>query len=110
MRTDGAAPLRWHASRASASRSCRGAAARPRLWGPPPNQQPHRYVAVTTLRQDGQVVDRYETRFGIRQVGWDPDRGVVVNGEHIVLKGVNQHHDLGALGVAFNVRAARRQL
>lgn len=84
--------------------------ARPRLWGPPPNQQPHRYVAVTTLRQDGQVVDRYETRFGIRQVGWDPDRGVVVNGEHIVLKGVNQHHDLGALGVAFNVRAARRQL
>ena len=84
--------------------------AHPRLWGPPPNQQPHRYAAVTTLRQDGHVVDRYETRFGIRRVEWDPDRGVVVNGEHIVLKGVNQHHDLGALGAAFNVRAARRQL
>ena len=84
--------------------------ARPRLWGPPPGQQPHRYVAVTTLRQDGKVVDRYETRFGIRSLEFDPDRGVVVNGEHIVLKGVNQHHDLGALGVAFNVRAARRQL
>lgn len=83
---------------------------RPRLWGPPPTQQPHRYVAVTTVRQDGEVVDRYRTRFGIRDVQWDPDRGVVVNGEHIVLKGVNQHHDLGALGAAFNRRAAERQL
>src|SRR5690606_4143514 len=82
----------------------------PRLWGPPPTQHPHRYLAVTTLRQDGRVVDRYETRFGIRDVQWDPDRGVFVNGEHIVLQGVNQHHDLGALGAAFNRRAAERQL
>jgi beta-galactosidase len=83
---------------------------RPRLWGPPPSQQPHRYVAVTTLRHDGRVVDRHETRFGIRDVQWDPDRGVIINGEHIVLNGVNQHHDLGALGAAFNLRAAERQL
>lgn len=83
---------------------------RPRLWGPPPNQQPHRYVAVTTLRRDGEVVDRIETRFGIRRLEFDPDRGVVVNGEHVPLRGVNQHHDLGALGAAFNVRAAQRQL
>ncbi|MGY1408940.1 beta-galactosidase GalB [Luteimonas sp. A611] len=84
--------------------------ANPRLWGPPPGQQPHRHVAVTTLRQDGRIVDRYETRFGIRDVQWDPDRGVIVNGEHVVLNGVNQHHDLGALGAAFNLRAAERQL
>jgi len=83
---------------------------RPRLWGPPPNQQPHRYVAVTTLTRDDSVIDRYETRFGIRQLDFDPDRGVIVNGEHIPLRGVNQHHDLGALGAAFNVRAAERQL
>lgn len=93
---------------ASATASAR--IARPRLWGPPPTQQPHRYVAVTTLTRDGMVIDRYQTRFGIRDVQWDPDRGVVVNGEHIVLNGVNQHHDLGALGAAFNVRAAQRQL
>ena len=84
--------------------------ARPRLWGPPPRQQPHRYVAATTVRQDGRVLDRYETRFGIRRLEFDPDRGVVVNGEHIPLRGVNQHHDLGALGAAFNRRAAQRQL
>lgn len=40
----------------------------------------------------------------------DPDKGMLVNGERIALKGVNNHHDLGALGAAFNVRAAERQL
>ncbi|WP_374014148.1 beta-galactosidase GalB [Pseudoxanthomonas koreensis] len=84
--------------------------ATPRLWGPPPSQQPNLYLAVTTVRQDDRVIDRHETRFGIRDVQWDADRGVVVNGEHIVLNGVNQHHDLGALGAAFNLRAAQRQL
>lgn len=82
----------------------------PKLWGPPPTQQPNRYVAVTTVSQDGRVVDRYETRFGIRDVRFDPNQGIFVNGEHIRLQGVNQHHDLGALGAAYNHRAARRQL
>ncbi|MGL6159029.1 beta-galactosidase GalB [Microbulbifer sp.] len=82
----------------------------PRLWGPPPTQAPNRYVAVTTLEQDGRTLDRYETRFGIRELRFDAERGVFVNGERIYLQGANQHHDLGALGAAFNVRAAERQL
>lgn len=82
----------------------------PRLWGPPPTQVPHRYVAVTTLQHQGKTVDQYETRFGIRSLRFDPDSGIHVNGERIYIKGVNQHHDLGALGAAFNVRAAERQL
>ena len=84
--------------------------ANPRLWGPPPTQQPHRYVAVTTVTQDDKVVDVYETRFGIRSLRFDANQGLLVNGERIQIRGVNQHHDLGALGVAFNVRAAQRQL
>lgn len=82
----------------------------PRLWGPPPTQVPHRYVAVTTLRQGGAQLDEYETRFGVREVRFDPERGVLVNGQHVYLQGVNQHHDLGALGAAFNERVAERQL
>ncbi len=82
----------------------------PCLWGPPPTQQPNRYIAVTELLQNGDLVDIYETTFGIRKVEFDPDKGIFVNGEHIQLKGVNQHHDLGALGAAFNTRAAARQL
>ena len=48
--------------------------------------------------------------FGIRSLEFNPQKGIFVNGEHIQIKGVNQHHDLGALGAAFNIRAAERQL
>ncbi|MCS0613611.1 DUF4982 domain-containing protein [Massilia kyonggiensis] len=84
--------------------------ANPRLWGPAPEQQPHRYLAVTTVTRRGAVIDRYETRFGLRALRFDPDRGVLVNGVPVRLRGVNLHHDLGALGAAFNYRAAERQL
>jgi len=87
-----------------------GVVTKPKLWGPPPTQQPNRYVAVTTVSRDGRVADRYETRFGIRDVRFDPNEGIFVNGERIRIQGVNQHHDLGALGAAYNHRAAQRQL
>jgi beta-galactosidase len=82
----------------------------PRLWGPLPTQKPNLYMAVTTLLVDGKPMDSYETQFGIRSLEFDPDKGIFVNGERIPIKGVNQHHDLGALGAAFNKRAAERQL
>jgi len=82
----------------------------PKLWGPPPTQRPNLYVAVTSLLLKGKTIDEYETRFGLRSLVFDSDKGIIVNGEHIPIKGVNQHHDLGALGAAFNTRAARRQL
>ena len=88
----------------------RGTIARPKLWGPPPTQQPSRYEAVTTVSQGGKVVDTYATPFGIRTLKFDPDAGVSVNGEHIELRGVCNHHDLGALGAALNYRALQRQL
>jgi beta-galactosidase len=56
------------------------------------------------------LIDTYETQFGIRSLRFDPNSGLYVNGEHIYLKGANQHHDLGALGSAFNLRATQRQL
>ncbi|MFO1511572.1 MAG: beta-galactosidase GalB [Verrucomicrobiota bacterium] len=96
---------------AGASTAVEGVAsiANPELWGPPPTQQPNRYVAITTVSQDGRMLDRCETRFGIRHIECKPD-GLFVNGERIRIQGVNNHHDLGALGAAFNVRAAERQL
>jgi beta-galactosidase len=83
---------------------------RPRLWGPPPTQAPNLYVAVTRLLQGEVEIDRYETRFGVRELRFGADDGLFVNGERIEIRGVNQHHDLGALGAAFNLRAAERQL
>ncbi len=88
----------------------RATVVRPSLWGPPPQQRPNRYVAVTTVTEAGKVVDTYETPFGIRTLRFDPDRGFFINGEHIRLQGVCDHHDLGALGTALNRRALQRQL
>ncbi|KAH7140011.1 glycoside hydrolase superfamily [Dactylonectria estremocensis] len=82
----------------------------PRLWGPPPTQEPNLYVAVTTISVGNRVLDTYETKFGIRELTFDSDEGLLVNGEHIKIQGVNEHHDLGAIGAAFNVRAAERKL
>lgn len=82
----------------------------PRLWGPKPSQTPHLYQAITALKQNDRVVDRFETDFGIRKLQFDPKQGVLMNGKVVKLQGVNQHHDLGALGAAFNRRAAERQL
>ena len=82
----------------------------PQLWGPPPTQKPNRYVAVTTVSQKRKVVDVYETPFGIRTIKFDPNVGFLINGEHVLLNGTCNHHDLGALGAAVNFRALQRQL
>lgn len=82
----------------------------PLLWGPPPTQKPNLYVAVTKVYKNKKLVDGYETQFGIRSINFDPVKGLLVNGEAVRIQGVNQHHDLGALGAAFNYRAAERQL
>ncbi len=79
----------------------------PKLWSP---NAPRRYAAITTVSQNGAVVDTYETKFGIRTIKYDPDAGLFINGEHFKLNGVCDHHDLGALGTAVNVRALQRQL
>ena len=49
-------------------------------------------------------------RIGLRSVSMDPQKGFMINGERVKLRGVCLHHDLGALGSAFHEKAARRQL
>ncbi|HKC64093.1 MAG TPA: beta-galactosidase GalB [Pyrinomonadaceae bacterium] len=80
---------------------------RPKLWN---LQRPNLYEAVTTIEQDGKLVDRYETTFGIRTIKFDTNKGFFLNGEHVRLNGVCDHHDLGPLGSALNLRALERQL
>jgi beta-galactosidase len=87
----------------------KGTIVNPKLWGTGLHQKPNRYVAVTTVRQKDKIVDVFETPFGIRTLKFDPNEGFFVNGEHIKLNGVCNHHDLGALGAALNYRALQRQ-
>lgn len=79
----------------------------PRLWD---LASPHRYVAVTTVEQGGMVIDRVETRFGIRTIRYDANEGFFLNGRKVQFQGVCMHHDLGALGAAVNIRALERQI
>ncbi len=82
----------------------------PKLWFPLPAKNPNRYVAITTLLADNKTIDVYETAFGIRDLRFDAEKGLFVNGKRVMINGVNQHSDLGALGMAYNERAAERQL
>lgn len=69
----------------------------PRLWSP---EQPFLYKAVSEIREDGRVVDRYETTFGIRDIRFDADQGFLLNGEPYVIKGTCNHQDFAGCGVA----------
>jgi beta-galactosidase len=73
-------------------------------------EHPYLYTAVTTVKRGSAVLDQYRTPFGIRTIEWGPDKGFVVNGTRVPLRGVCDHHDLGALGSAVNTRALERQL
>ncbi|MFH8496550.1 glycoside hydrolase family 2 TIM barrel-domain containing protein [Streptomyces coeruleorubidus] len=80
---------------------------RPELWD---IAAPHRYTLHTELRVGGRITDTYRTPFGFRTFRFDPDEGFFLNGTHHKLKGVDLHHDLGALGAAVSIDAVRRQM
>ncbi|WP_398453906.1 glycoside hydrolase family 2 TIM barrel-domain containing protein [Sphingobacterium thalpophilum] len=80
---------------------------RPILWD---IESPHQYKAVVQLLANGRVLDRQETKFGLRQFSFDEKQGFVLNGRQRKIRGVCLHSDLGALGMAFNRSAALRQL
>ncbi|MGY6649803.1 sugar-binding domain-containing protein [Wenyingzhuangia sp. IMCC45574] len=79
----------------------------PNLWGV---ENPSLYTAVTTVIKDGVEVDVYETRFGIRNIKFDADKGFFLNGENMKIKGVCLHHDVGLVGAAVPKDVWRRRL
>jgi len=79
----------------------------PQLWSV---ESPQLYYAHSQVYKNDILVDDLVTPFGIRQVKWHRDKGLFVNNNPVVLKGVCLHHDLGALGSAFHERALERRL
>ncbi len=79
----------------------------PQLWSV---ETPQLYKAVTQVYFNGELTDTYETTFGIRTFNFDAEKGFFLNGEHLKILGVCDHHDLGCLGSAINTRAIQRQL
>lgn len=79
----------------------------PQLWSV---DKPELYKAVTQIYEGNHLMDQTETTFGIRSIQFDPYKGFFLNGEPLKILGVNNHHDLGALGAAVNKKAIQRQL
>ena len=69
----------------------------PHLWSP---ADPYLYKVETTVKVDGRVTDVYETTTGIRDIEFDADRGFLLNGQTLKLKGVNMHQDHAGVGAA----------
>ncbi len=79
----------------------------PTLWDV---ENPYLYVVKTRIYDGAELVDEYETKTGFRTFEFDAEKGFILNGRKVVIKGVCMHHDLGCLGAAVNKHAIRRQL
>ena len=79
----------------------------PILWSV---EKPELYTAVTEISLDDKIIDQYKTTFGIRDFKFDLNKGFILNGKQVKIKGVCMHHDLGAIGAVVNESAIRRQL
>lgn len=80
----------------------------PRLWD---TENPNLYTMTATIyRPDGTVADRLDERFGIRKLEFSPEFGFRLNGKKVLLKGIANHHTLGATGAAAYPRAMEKRL
>ena len=74
-------------------------------------EHPNLYKAVVTLlNEKGEVVDETFSNFGIRTVEIIPNKGLLLNGKKVLLKGFANHHSLGALGAAAYPRAIEKRI
>ena len=69
----------------------------PHLWS---TTDPYLYKVETTVKVDGKVVDVYTTTTGFRDIVFDAEKGFLLNGEPLKLKGVNMHQDHAGVGAA----------
>lgn len=69
----------------------------PHLWS---TNDPYLYKIETTIKVDGKVTDVYETTTGLREIDFDADKGFLLNGQPVKLKGVNLHQDHAGVGAA----------
>lgn len=69
----------------------------PHLWS---TSDPYLYQVVTTIKMRGEIVDIYKTTTGIRDIQFDANKGFLLNGKQLKLKGVNLHQDHAGVGAA----------
>ena len=78
----------------------------PLLWSP---DEPNLYSVNCYLMEKNKQLDYVKTMHGIRSAVFDPDRGFLLNGQKVVMKGVCLHHDGGELGAAIQLESWKRR-
>jgi beta-galactosidase len=71
---------------------------------------PKLYQAVSEIKFKGKTIDQKSTTFGIRSIEFSAEKGFLLNGERVLLKGGCMHHDNGPLGSATIDRAEERRV
>ncbi|MBQ0056838.1 MAG: DUF4982 domain-containing protein [Bacteroidales bacterium] len=79
----------------------------PHLWSP---DTPYLYNARVAVKANGLTIDTASVDFGIRQLEYSPEFGFRLNGSKLFVKGIANHHDMGALGAASYDRAIERMM
>jgi beta-galactosidase len=80
----------------------------PQLWD---CENPNLYTAeVVVHHADGSESDRFTRTFGVRSVSFSPEYGLQLNGKKVLLKGIANHHTLGALGAAAYPKALEKRI
>lgn len=69
----------------------------PKLWS---LETPYLHRLITTVEENGSVIDSYITTFGIRTIRFDANEGFFLNGKHVKIKGTNNHQDHAGVGTA----------
>ncbi|MCX6298413.1 MAG: DUF4982 domain-containing protein [Bacteroidetes bacterium] len=69
----------------------------PQLWT---LEKTNQYTAIVTVKANNKIIDTYKTIFGIRTIQFDAEKGFLLNGNAVKIKGVCLHHDGGAFGSA----------
>ena len=83
------------------------AIANPHLWSV---QTPYMYRVLTTVSDGTGTVDNYESPLGIRSIEWTADQGFFMNGQHVLIDGINAHDDRGGWGIAQTHSGFRRDV
>lgn len=79
----------------------------PKLWS---IEEPNLYDIELNLKVDNQIYQTKKLSIGFRSFVVTTDKGAFLNGKHIKLNGVCEHHDFGCLGACFYPEAWKRKL
>ncbi len=69
----------------------------PHLWSV---DTPYLHILITTVFDDGKLMDKYETTFGMRTIRFDANEGFFLNGKHLKIQGTDNHQDAAGVGTA----------